>query len=45
MAKVLRSEGEAAKVAIRQARKRALDIAKTFGSEDDRKKVEKQVDW
>ena len=43
MAKLLKGEGEAAKVAIRHARKRAFDTTKAFGSEDERKKVEKQV--
>lgn len=43
MEKLLRSEGEAAKVAIRHARKRALDAVKELDSEDDRKQLERKV--
>ena len=43
MAKLLKQEGESAKVSIRQARKNAMDVIKRLDGEDDRKKAEKQV--
>ena len=43
LAKLLKREGESAKVSIRQARKNAMDIIKRLDGEDDRKKAEKQV--
>ena len=43
MEKLLKTEGESAKVAIRHARKRSLDAVKALGSEDDWKRLEKQV--
>ena len=41
--KMLRDEGESAKVSIRQARKAAMDALKNFGDENSRKRLEKQV--
>ena len=43
MAKVCRVEGEAAKVSVRHARKAAMDAAKRLGSEDERKRAEREV--
>ncbi|EFN54273.1 hypothetical protein CHLNCDRAFT_135841 [Chlorella variabilis] len=43
MMKVCKVEGEQAKVSVRHARKLAMDAAKKLGSEDERKRVEREV--
>jgi ribosome recycling factor len=43
MVKVCRSEGEAAKVSLRHARKAAMDAAKRLPGEDERRRVEREV--
>ncbi|PSC69617.1 ribosome recycling factor [Micractinium conductrix] len=43
MIKVCRAEAENAKVSVRHARKAAMDAAKKLASEDERKRVEKEV--
>ncbi|PRW59470.1 Ribosome-recycling factor [Chlorella sorokiniana] len=43
MMKVAKVEGEQAKVSVRHARKLAMDAAKKLASEDERKRVEKEV--
>lgn len=43
MMKVCKVEGEQAKVTVRHARKLAMDAAKKLGSEDERKRVEREV--
>jgi ribosome recycling factor len=43
MSKMCKAEGETAKVAVRHARKVALDAVKALGSEDERRKLEKSV--
>jgi ribosome recycling factor len=43
MAKMCRAEGETAKVSIRHARKEAMAEVKTIVSEDDRRRLEKEV--
>lgn len=41
--KLVKAEGEAARVAIRNARKDGMSLIKQEPSEDDRKRLEKQV--
>ena len=43
MVKVCKAEGESAKVSVRHVRKLALDVVKGLGSEDARRRVEKEV--
>lgn len=43
MGKVCKAEGETAKVSVRHARKTALDVVKGVGSEDGRRRAEKEV--
>ena len=43
LAKVCRVEGEAAKVSVRHVRKVAMEAAKGLGSEDERRRVEREV--
>lgn len=43
MAKMVKQEAEAARVAIRQARKDAVSQAKSMASEDEGKRAEAQV--
>jgi ribosome recycling factor len=43
MGKLLKKEGESSKISIRHARKNIMDVLKLISSEDDRKRIEKQV--
>jgi ribosome recycling factor len=43
LAKVCRSEGEAAKVSMRHVRKGAMEAARGAASEDERRRLEKEV--
>jgi ribosome recycling factor len=43
MGKLLKKEGESTKISVRYARKNTMDALKNLSSEDERKRLEKQV--
>ena len=43
VSKLLKDEGEAAKISIRQARKTAMDVLKALSDENEKKRLEKKV--
>lgn len=43
MGKLLKKEGEGTKISVRHVRKLMMDVLKSLSSEDERKRIEKQV--